>query len=184
MRRRLEQRQLPTRGGVGRPSRQATTAVLIQVVRFECLQDHSRPVDHFARDTGQPRHVDPVTLVRRTLDNLVQKHHLLVLLVHRHVQIHRTSQCPTQFGQLVVVRRKQRTATHSVVQVFGDRPRQRDPVVGARAATDLVEHHQAVTGGRVEYPRRLGHLDHERTLPLAQLVTRSDPGKHSIGHAH
>jgi hypothetical protein len=44
-----------------------------------------------------------------------------------------------ELGQLVVVGREQRAAFPVVVQVLGDGPGDREAVVGARAAADLVE---------------------------------------------
>ncbi len=71
-------------------------------------------------------------------------------------------------------------AAELVVDVLRDRPGQRDSVVGARPAADLVEDHEAAVGGGVENPRRLGHLDHERALAAAELVARPDAGKDPV----
>ena len=50
----------------------------------------------------------------------------------------------------MIVRRKKRAAADAIVQVLDDGPRQRDAVVGARAAADLVENDEAAGSGRVE----------------------------------
>ena len=44
-----------------------------------------------------------------------------------------------EFGQFVVVRGEDGLGTDLVVQVFGDGPRERKAVEGARAAADFVE---------------------------------------------
>ena len=63
------------------------------------------------------------------------------------------------------MRGEQRAAADLVVQVLDHGPGQREPVVGAGAAADLVQDHQAAARGQVQNPRGLGHLDHERALP-------------------
>ena len=70
-----------------------------------------------------------------------------------------------------------------VVQVLGDGPGQRDAVVGAGAAADLVEDDQAARRGVVEDVGRLGHLHHERALPPAQFVAGADAREDAIGQA-
>ena len=52
-----------------------------------------------------------------------------------------------ELGELVVVRREQRAAADRVVEVLGDGPRDREAVVGARAAADLVEDHERAPRG-------------------------------------
>ena len=81
----------------------------------------------------------------------------------------------------MIVRSEQRAAADLVVDVFDDRPGQRHAIVGARAASDLVEDHEAAVRGRIQNARRLGHLDHERTSPPRQLVAGTDAGKDAIG---
>ena len=83
----------------------------------------------------------------------------------------------------MVVRRKERAAADVLVQEFHHAPGQRNAVVGARAAADLVQDHQAPRRGRVQDPRRLGHLDHERALPPGQLVAGAHAGENAVGHA-
>ncbi len=78
------------------------------------------------------------------------------------------------------MRREQRAAADSVVQMLDDRPSQRHAVVSARAAADLVKDHQAAVGGHVQNAGRFGHLDHECALPAGQLVARSDTGEDAI----
>ena len=63
------------------------------------------------------------------------------------------------------------------------RPGQRDAVVGAGAAADLVEDHQAARRRVVEDVRRLGHLHHERALAAAQLVAGADAREDAVGQA-
>ena len=63
------------------------------------------------------------------------------------------------------------------------RPGQRHAVVGARAAADLVQDHQAPRRGRVQDPGRLDHLDHERALAAGQFVAGADAGEDPVGHA-
>ena len=58
-----------------------------------------------------------------------------------------------------------------LVQVLGDRPGEREAVEGRGAAADLVEEDQAARGRLAEDRRRLAHLDHERRLAAAEVVS-------------
>ena len=115
-------------------------AVAVQVLGFELGQDLLGPLVHGPRHAGQPGDVNAVALVGRAGHDLVQEHDVVLPLLHGHVQVPHARQRLGQVGQLVVVRGKQRAAADLVVQVLDDRPGQRNAVVGARAAADLVEH--------------------------------------------
>ena len=127
--------------------------------------------------------MDAVALVGRPGDDLVQEHDLVLPLAHGHVEVLHAGKRFLQVGQLVVVRGEQRAAADVLVQVLDHRPGQRHAVVGARAAADLVEDHQAPRRGRVEDAGGLGHLDHERALPARQLVAGADAGEDAVGNA-
>ena len=126
--------------------------------------------------------MDPIALVGPARNNPVQEYDLVIPLLDRHVPIANARQRPLQLDQLVVVGRKQGARTIAIVQLLDDRPSQAQAIVGARAATDLVEDHQRSLGGGIEDPGRLDHLDHERTLTLGQFVAGSDPRKELIGN--
>ncbi len=81
------------------------------------------------------------------------------------------------------MRGEQRAAADVVVQVFADRPGQRDAVERARPAADLIENHQAARGRVVKDVRRFGHLDHERALAATQLVRRPDAREQAVHNA-
>ncbi len=127
--------------------------------------------------------MDAVTLVGGPRDDLVQEDHVVGILADGHIPVRRGRQRLRQLGQFVVMRGKQRAAADHVVQMLGHGPGERDAVVRARAAADLVENHQAPRGGRVEDAGRLRHLDHERALPFAQLVAGADAGENAVGDA-
>ena len=104
-------------------------------------------------------------------------------LVDQRVVVAQARQPLGQLGQLVVVRGEQRPAADAVVQVLRDGPGQRHAVVGAGAAADLVEDHQAARRGVVQDVGRLGHLHHERALRPAQLVAGADAREDAVGQA-
>jgi hypothetical protein len=67
-----------------------------------------------------------------------------------------------------------------VVDVLDHRPGDRDAVVGAGAAPDLVQDQQAALGGVVQDVGRLDHLDHKGRLPGVDLVLRADAGEDAV----
>ncbi len=60
------------------------------------------------------------------------------------------------------------------------RPRQRQAVVRAGAAADLVHQHQALRRRVVQDVRGLGHLQHERRAAAGEIVRRADAREHAI----
>ena len=110
---------------------------------FQLGQHFAGPLQHLAGHAGQPGDVDAVALVGAAGGDLVQEDDLVLPLADQHVVVAQAGQRLGELGQLVVVRGEQGPAADLVVQVLGDRPGQRDAVVGAGAAADLVEDDQA-----------------------------------------
>ena len=84
----------------------------------------------------------------------------------------------------MVMRREDRLAPDVFVQVLAHRPRDREPVPRRRAASDLVQQHQAPRRRRVQDRTRLRHLHHERRLPAHEIVARTHTREHPVGDPH
>ena len=84
--------------------------------------------------------------------------------------------------EVVIVRSEERLAVDAD-QVLRDGPGDRQAIVGARAAPDLIQHHQAPAGCIIEDVGGFVHLDHEGGLAARQLVVRADPGEDAIDYA-
>ena len=87
-----------------------------------------------------------------------------------------------QVSQFVVVGGEQRASTQ-VGQVFGDRPREGQPIEGAGAAADLIQHHQRVWRGGVQNGRRFGHFHHERGATGMQLIAGTNSSEDAVASA-
>jgi hypothetical protein len=105
------------------------------------------------------------------------------VLADHHVEVFHSRELLGQRREFVIVGGEHCAAADVVVNVLDHAPGERKSVVGARAAADFVEHHQAAARRCVENPRRLGHLDHEGALAARELVARPHPGKEPIGDA-
>ena len=68
-------------------------------------------------------------------------------------------------------------------QLFGAGPRQRQAVVGAGAAANLVHQHQTAGGGVVEDVGGLGHLHHKGGAAGGEIVRCSDAGEDAVDGA-
>ena len=66
------------------------------------------------------------------------------------------------------------------VQVLDHGAGDRQAVVGARAATDLVEEDEGAPGGAAQDRGRLQHLDHEGRLPARDVVLGADAGEDAV----
>ena len=85
-----------------------------------------------------------------------------------------------QARELEVVGREQGVGADGPRQMDGRGPGQREPVIGAGAAADLIHEHQAVRGRVVEDSRRFGHLHHEGGAAAGQIIGRADAGKDAV----
>src|SRR5713101_1335598 len=86
---------------------------------------------------------------------------------------------------LVIVRSKECTCSTPliVVQVFYDGTSNGEAIIGASAASYLVEDHQAARCSVVQDIGRLDHLYHEGTLPRCQVILCADTREDAINQA-
>ncbi len=128
-----------------------------------------------------------VGAIRLARDDAAQKDHIFTAaaVVYSHIVIDDMRQPLGQVGQLVIVGGEERLSAQPgmVVDILDHRPGDRQPVVSARAAPDLVEQQQAATGGVVENVGSLDHLHHEGGLAAMNLVAGAQPGEDAIHHA-
>ena len=153
------------------------------VIALERAQDLASPAHHAVRQPRELGDVDAVRAVGAARLEAMEEHDRLAGLAHGDVVVPRVLQLLGELHQLVVVRGEHRLAADPVVQVLGHRPRDRDAVVGRRAAADLVEQHQAPRPRVVEDGARLAHLHHEGRLAARQVVARAHPGEEPVHRA-
>ncbi len=156
-------------------ARQPRHPGLVEFALFQIVEDLPRALDYAGGKAGESRHLDSVAAAGRSLYDPPQKDHLAGPFPHRHREIGDPRPVAREVGQLMEVGREQHLGAGRVVQVLGDRPRNRQPVKGARAAPDFVEQEQASRREIRQQPRRLAHLDHEGGLaaPEARRALRS-----------
>ena len=104
-----------------------------------------------AGDTGQLRDVDAVAAVGPAGDDLAQEDDFAALLGDGYIHAAHAGQQVRDLHQFVIVRGEERarTAAFVVVQVFDDGAGDGEAVVGAGAASDLVEDQQTARRGVV-----------------------------------
>ena len=150
---------------------------------FEPGEDFFGAVVHAAGDAGELGDVDAVALVGGAGDDLMEEDDLVLPFFDGDVVVGDAGELVGQVGELVVVGGEEGAAADVLVEVFDDGPGEREAVVGAGAAADLVEDDEAARGGGVEDAGGLGHLDHERALAAGELVAGADAGEDAIGDA-
>ncbi|OQB00693.1 MAG: hypothetical protein BWY25_01690 [Chloroflexi bacterium ADurb.Bin222] len=133
----------------------------------------------------QPRDVNAVRAIRPSRRHPVQKNHVLPLFDHRQVEVTDVREMLFHLDELVVVRGEQgaRPALRVIVKIFYHSPRNCHPVIGARAAPDLVQNQQALRCGVIENRGRFHHLHHECGLSRRQLVGGTDAREDAIRYA-
>ena len=135
-------------------------------------------------ESREPAHVNPIGAVGATRLEPVQEHDFLADLAHRDVEVANVLELLGELRQLVIMRRKDRLAPDAVVQALGDRPGDRDAIVGRCATADLIEQHQAPARSGVQDRARLTHLDHKGRLAAHQVVGRADAREKTIHDAY
>src|ERR1700731_1955133 len=97
--------------------------------------------DNLTRHAGELRDVDSITPIGPTLNHLVEKDDAFAFFAHLHPKIAQPGKLLAERGQLVIVGGEecQRAKLWGLVQILEDRLRDAHAVVGAGAASDLVE---------------------------------------------
>jgi len=114
--------------------RKSRRSRLVQFSLLEVAWNLARTRDYRIGQARQACHLDPVTARGRLLDHAAQKQHLAAPLAHRHAQVLDAWPLAREIGQLVEVGREQHLGPRRVMQVLGDRPRDRQPVERAGAS--------------------------------------------------
>ena len=110
----------------------------------------------------------------------MQKQHVVVHLAHCHIEIAHAIEILRELSQLVIVRCKYCLASGVIMEVLAHGPRDRDAVIGGRAASDLVEQNETPHRRRVQDGTRLRHFDHECRLPAHEVVARSNANEEAV----
>ena len=74
------------------------SAVGIEMLGFELVQDLFRSLVHFAGDAGESSDMNAIALVRRALDDLMQENDVVVPFFHGHVEVSHSAQRVLQIG--------------------------------------------------------------------------------------
>ena len=128
-------------------------------------QNVFRAIQDFARQTGQPRDLNAVALVRAAGHDFAQENDLLVPFPHRDVEVDHSLPIHCQLGQLVIMGREERAGLDFVVQKFRHAPRNRQAIERRGPAPNLIKNDEAALGRIVYDVRSLVHLNHESRLP-------------------
>src|ERR1700730_13495308 len=150
------------------------------------VREHLPGADYdLARQARELGDMDPIAAIGTALDHLVEKDDPLTLFADCHPKIAQPRKLLSKRGQLVIMggKERQRAKLRCIVEIFEDRLRDAHAVVGAGAATDLVENEQAARRGVSEDVRRLHHFNHEGRQPAGQLIVSADPGEDPIAKA-
>ena len=113
----------------------------------------------------------------------MEQNHAVIVLFCRDVVVGCPLEAIGKLAELVIVRGEDRAATRCVVKVLGHGPGDREPVVGARAAPDLVQDHERSLGRAAKDGGRFHHFDHEGALTAGEVIARPDPRVHAIDDA-
>ena len=161
-----------------RPGRQALAQGVLAL--FVARQDFPRASNHIAGQARQARDLDAVALVGASRLDLPQEDDVGSRFLHRDVIIAHAGQKVGQLGKLVIVGGEERLGPSVRLQVLDHGPGDGQAVEGGRAASHLVQQHQAARRGGVEDGGRLRHLHHERGAAPRQVIGSADAGKDAV----
>src|SRR5215831_13109150 len=106
---------------------------------FQVGKNFFGAIEDFFGQTGETGHLYAVTFVGTARDDFAEKNNLLVPFAHGDIQIADAFAVCGEFGQLVIMRRKQTARFDFVVEKLGHTPRDGEPVERRCAAADLVK---------------------------------------------
>jgi hypothetical protein len=114
----------------------------------------------------------------------VEQHQIALIFARPDVMERQAIEPPGKPRQLVIMGCEQGPALDAIVHRLDHCPGDRQPVIGRRAAPDLVEDHQAPRRRLREDRGGLDHLDHEGRPPARQIVRRADAAEQAVDEAH
>ena len=146
---------------------------------FELLEDGSGTLDDDAWHACYLGYVYAEAVFRAASLELAQEDDLPVDFLDADIEVLDALEAAFHLVQFVVVCGKKRAGASLavLVDVLHDGPCDGDAVVGARAATEFVEEHQAALGEVVQDAGCLVHLHHEGALADADVVAGPDAGE-------
>ena len=109
----------------------------------------------------------------------MEEHELVLMLLHEHLHVGDPGQ-PLERRQLQVVGGEERAAADAALQVLDNGLRDRQAIVGARAAAHFVEDHEALRRSAIEDPRGLRHLHQKRARTPREVVAGPDPREQPV----
>ena len=148
----------------------------------QAFEKFLRPGDGGGRHPGQACHLHAPGPSGPSCFEAMQEDDLFPPFAHQHVQVLDPASGVGQISQFVVVGGEQ-GASAQVGQVFRDRPREGQPIKGAGAAANFIQHHQRVRRGGVQNGRRFGHFHHERGATGVQFIARPDSSEDAVASA-
>ena len=80
-----------------------------------------------------------IATIRAARDELMEQDHTVIMLFCGDVVVGRIREAIRELTKLMIVRREDRAAPRRVMKMLGDRPCDRQPVVGAGSAPDFVQ---------------------------------------------
>src|SRR5712692_7942648 len=130
--------------------------------------------------------MDTIALISTARDDFAQENDCSCFFCDSYIQTANARQHLCHFYQFVVVCGKEGTgtATFVVVQIFDDGTGDGQTIIGASAASDLVENEQAAGCGVMEDVCCLYHLHHEGTLACCQVVLGTDAREDAVHQAN
>ena len=180
----LENGQLVARAAAGDIAQILGDGVVVAVVVLQLLEHLVGTFDDGGWHAGEFCDVDTEAVLTATLDQLTDKYHLAVDFLDAHVVVDDALEGLLHLVQLVVVGGEQRLGPRGVlVDVLDDAPGDGYAVVGARAASQLVEKDEAALAHVVEDGGCLGHLYHKGGLAQRDVVAGAHAGENLVHDA-
>ena len=151
------------------------------------LAEHFVGTAYYRRGhSGELCDMDAEAVLAAAFFELADEHHLAVDFLYGHIVVGNALECLGHLVELVVMGGKKGLGaeTRILVNVFHYRPSNGNAVVGARAAPQLVEEHEAALAEVVEYRRRLVHLHHKRGFAERYVVGSPHTGENLVDYAY
>ena len=150
---------------------------------FKGTEHSLRTAQHVTRHAGKLRHMQAPGFLGGTGAHTVAENHLPAPFAHLHGGQRQFRQFGSERRQFMEMRGEDSAAADAVMQSFQHRPGDGQAIPGGGAAPDLIQHHQGLRAGQVQYRCGFGHFDHEGGTPAGNVIRRANAGEKPIHQA-
>src|SRR5690349_390066 len=145
------------------------------------LQHFAGALDDAARQAGQTRDFDAVTLVRAAGLDATKKNNLARGLFDGNVDVLHAGKQIGEFREFVIMGGEKRACASVLLEMLDDSPGDGEAIERGSAAAHLVKQDKAGRSGVIKNGGDFAHFDKKRGAAAREIVARANARKYAVG---